>query len=130
MKIFNLKVCLSILFIQTICVQGKPRIIGGGIAPEDEYPWFYSANGCGGSLIAPDIVLSAAHCQPSFIHYKYSLYLHPQYGEHDAYVTNDYMIVKLENPIFDVTPVTLDGIDTFHDYEEGKSLWVMGTLIS
>jgi hypothetical protein len=45
------------------------RIINGQNAPQDRYPYFvalFDKNDnlrCGGTLIAPNIVLSAAHCQ-------------------------------------------------------------------
>ena len=38
------------------------RIIGGIRAKKDEFPYFVDWDGCGGSLIHSDIVLSAAHC--------------------------------------------------------------------
>ena len=46
-------------------LQKATRIIGGGLSDEGEYPYAVSLNGggrhfCGGSLIAPDVVLSAA----------------------------------------------------------------------
>lgn len=48
---------------------GDSRIVGGEIAPEGRYPYTVSLidtildeHGCGGTLIAPDIILSAAHC--------------------------------------------------------------------
>ena len=46
---------------------GSTRIIGGGTAIEDRYPYAVSLSDdighfCGGSLIARDVVLSAAHC--------------------------------------------------------------------
>lgn len=48
-------------------ISDKPRqrdlIIGGEEAVSGDYPYFvhYQKPGCGGSLIAPDIVLTAAH---------------------------------------------------------------------
>lgn len=40
-------------------------IVGGERVVPGKYPYFVSINGdCGGSLIAPDIVLTAGHCQP------------------------------------------------------------------
>lgn len=47
----------------------EQRIINGVNAPLDRYPYSVSiqendSHFCGGSLIAPDIVLSAAHCGP------------------------------------------------------------------
>jgi secreted trypsin-like serine protease len=46
---------------------GAPRIINGVDAPEGRYPYTVSLDTgsyhfCGGSLIAPNVVLSAAHC--------------------------------------------------------------------
>jgi hypothetical protein len=54
----------------------QPRIVGGNTTTISEWPWqaavtlnpaFYSGNGfdrqfCGGSLVAPTIVVTAAHC--------------------------------------------------------------------
>lgn len=46
----------------------KKRIIGGFAAPEGRYPYvvslqsFDGSHFCGGSLIAPDVILTAAHC--------------------------------------------------------------------
>jgi hypothetical protein len=34
----------------------------GEVVKESDYPWFADALGCGGTLIAPDRVLTAAHC--------------------------------------------------------------------
>ncbi len=51
----------------------QPRVVGGSEAPSGAYPWqvalvsaaatnTYSGQFCGGTLIAPDIVLTAFHC--------------------------------------------------------------------
>lgn len=46
--------------------QPEPRIVGGTVADDHEYPWQAALVGfgqfCGGSLIDPNWVLSAAHC--------------------------------------------------------------------
>ncbi|CAH1400955.1 unnamed protein product [Nezara viridula] len=62
--------------------RNSGRIVGGKETRKNEYPWMVSlSNGCGGSIITPWHVLTAAHCthgeRPSGItvsagrHYKY-----------------------------------------------------------
>ena len=49
------------------------RIIGGTDVPINTYPWFATSlygnswGGCGGMLVAPEYVLTAAHCVFSYI---------------------------------------------------------------
>ncbi len=51
--------------------EQRPRIIGGSDAQEGRYPYFvsllnqYGMHSCGGTLVAPDVVISAAHCADS-----------------------------------------------------------------
>lgn len=40
----------------------KLRIINGDRAPADAYPWFAKGNGCGASLVTPEFIITAAHC--------------------------------------------------------------------
>ena len=53
----------------------ETRIIGGSAADATRYPYYtyvrlsteFEAVSCGGSLIAPDVVLTAAHCLSAFV---------------------------------------------------------------
>jgi trypsin len=94
----------------------KPRIIGGQDATPGSYPFFVSllvqGHACGGSLIAPDIVLSAAHCvglktahvgrhvmddSDTFEEIPLASEIrHPAYN--DQSYDYDFMVLKLERP--------------------------------
>jgi len=99
----------------------RPRIIGGSNAQQDRYPYFVSMidnagrHTCAGTLVAPDIVLTAAHCRGSFakaqigrwdrrstssneddyeeIAIDFPELPHPNYS--DEGFKNDFMLVKL-----------------------------------
>lgn len=42
-------------------------IVGGTLAARGDFPSFVLGYGCGATLIAPDVVLSAAHCRGAFV---------------------------------------------------------------
>ena len=89
----------------------RPRIVGGQPSSEP-FPYFAHWNrGCGGSLVAEDIILTAAHCEPD-LSFSYSMFWlgglelgkgvsrssmgripHPLYNEYDF--SYDFMLVKL-----------------------------------
>jgi len=106
-----------------------PRIIGGDDAPAGRYPYAVSlqddlSHFCGGSLIAPDVVLTAAHCSIDkfkVVVYRHNLnqifkgdvidvsfqVTHPWYNRRTT--NNDFNLVFLTRPTnADVKPVKLN----------------------
>lgn len=94
-----------------------PRIVGGTLAAPNDYPFYVNTippTLCGGTLITPDIVLTAAHCGGGFLggvivggtlrnspNNGESLavdfeFPHPEYNATNR--VNDIMLVKLANP--------------------------------
>ena len=98
--------------------QQLNRIIGGGVAEVGRYPYLASltkerAHTCGGTLIADDMVLSAAHCGGHFngidvgrqnvkdkseVFERFNIeksFIHPGYTDATGSFDNDFMLVKL-----------------------------------
>lgn len=134
--------------------QSASRIIGGSAAKLSQWPWqvslhFLGSHVCGGTLISPDFVVTAAHCFPSsnpsftdasnwrvyggvvsqtslpapFLVKK--IILHESYSQ----ITNDYDIalLKLSAPVnFNnvVQPVCLPAFD--QSFSHGDKCWTSG----
>ncbi|KAL7469802.1 hypothetical protein ACHAXS_010065 [Conticribra weissflogii] len=129
-----------------------PRIISGTPAPPDRYPYIVSltyrgSHLCGASLIAPDVVLTAAHCagyatsvevgrydrssattdddddqtwQSVAVQYEVP---HPSYDEET--VDHDVMLVKLVAAVADPALASLN-VDVAVPRREGDGLTIMG----
>merc|ERR1711877_66383 len=81
--------------VSTRIVNGNVRIVGGEYAPQGAWPWAVIIGRagltgfsiiCGGSLIATDAVLTAAHCFDSLGHGGPTTV---RLGEHDITTTSD-----------------------------------------
>jgi hypothetical protein len=110
-------------------LPAESRIVGGSNAQQGEYPFFVQGNGCGGSLVWDDVVLTAAHCLGAFdgsvlvgpyIEYSTSggaenidavrQVPHPSYDSYsEAY---DFMLVKLGNPVAspNLAPIAVNSV--------------------
>jgi trypsin len=108
-------------------LPAESRIVGGTFAQPGAYPFFVQGDGCGGSLIANDIVLTAAHCAGAF---DGQVYVGPnqQYSTaggaeritvqaqlaHPSYSSGteafDFMLLKLATPVSNpnLKPVALN----------------------
>lgn len=132
----------------------EPRIIGGDeVTSSNEYPYFVDLQGCGGSLIAPNVVLTAAHCEPSgfFLvqeEVRVGAYQaawdeqdgstivrvaaqmnHPSYD--DWTIENDFMLLLLEEDVVTANEARNGGIvqlsdDADVDMAPGTNLHVLG----
>lgn len=119
----------------------ETKIAGGKRAEEGQYPWMVSlswtedgSHFCGGSLIAPDLVLTAGHCfdegSAETIEVRHGSVRH---AETDAYQIEDYIVapdydydlvhdwavVKLTEPILGAQPIPLApaDLDNWTDFE-------------
>ena len=97
--------------------EASPRIVGGWNAAPGQFPYYVEFGGCGGALIASDIVLFAAHCVSSSFPGTNKIYIggtdtqqgqerrckqilvNPQYIGRSNYWDYDYALCKLDRPI-------------------------------
>jgi len=126
-------------------VDGPSLIVNGQDADEGEYPYFVDINGCGASLIAPQVVLSAAHCasaEPTGSEVLVNAYkrgeathgaieravasqaLHPGYD--DFTLENDFMLLHLDQPVTTTTSVVLSLNENPIIPSDGQDLTVVG----
>lgn len=138
-KVSVLLVSLLIFNFATGEVKGsRPLIVGGVEAVPGEFPFIVSLRDssghfCGGSLILPDVVLTAAHCTSEMSSFKVyvgvhsqiemsskaeafeiaAIRNHPDYGVSRPY-DSDFALVKLKGKSF-FAPISLNyqGIDAF-----------------
>ena len=117
------------------------RIVGGTNAAAEEFPYFVLGDGCGASLVAPDVVLSAAHCEGRFDDtvrvgsirddsggqvvrtLKSEELLHPNYS--DRTEENDIMLIKLQEEV-DFTPVPINFDSSNPATDSNADLTVIG----
>ncbi|CAB9515508.1 Trypsin delta/gamma-like protein CG30031 [Seminavis robusta] len=125
--------------------EGDTGIIGGITANDDEFPFYVKFEGgtlCGGSLISPDTVLTAAHCvdqgPPRQVRIGPNSYYggevidtkcaaaHQDFIENDKTLMNDVAIIKLKNPVTDTSKLIAINGDSSYPSTSGTPLTVIG----
>jgi len=133
--------------------QSQAKIVGGIEAPPAGWPWataltFRQTNGslfqyCGGSLIAPDWVLTAAHCEvkPSDLvvigrhdlrtnegeeHAIDFVLTHSQYNNSPS--NHDIALIKLATPSQQPTVNLVDALDTYSQPGDDSTIIGWGKL--
>jgi len=115
-------------------------IVNGRPAPECSWPWQIHLGGCGGTLIAADWVLSAAHCGSPRTAYAglrdrfntaqgqtrsiVGNYKHPNYKSPSSN-SNDIMLLKLDRP-FDLDECVNTACLPASEPAAGKKCWITG----
>jgi trypsin len=119
------------------------HIVGGQQSQPGEFPYYVDLGGCGGSLIAPDIVLTAAHCgnykgddvlvgafefgetSNGAVYREVSEYKkHPNYNDNTS--QNDFALLKLQSPVTLSTTLELSINDSMGSPSNGQDLTVLG----
>ena len=119
----NLRICIVALVGLATCVSAAPAgaVVGGEKVAPETVPWFAQVASCGGTLVTPDRLLTAAHCvggmSPSQVGETVvggqvrtitHVALHPGYrARNGENFLDDVAIVTLDQPVVGVTPVTL-----------------------
>jgi trypsin len=119
------------------------HIVGGQQSQPGEFPYYVDLGGCGGSLIAPDIVLTAAHCgdykgdyvlvgafeagetSNGAVYREVSQYKkHPNYNDNTS--QDDFALLKLQSPVTLSTTLELSINDSMGSPANGQDLTVLG----
>jgi len=147
---------LLILISSTILIEAvkddnifQNKIVGGEDTKSGEFPfnaaWYYRNSrypSCGGSLIAPNLVLTAAHCSPINGYVRIGCdtidgsclggegasviakIVHPQF----SMIRYDIMILVLDRDIKGITPINLNFDDSVPSTNEILTVIGFGTL--
>ena len=137
MKISAALAIVAALLTSPLPGEAQTKIVGGTKATDGDYPWMaavakttggslFDRHFCGGSLIAPDWILTAAHClegevaeglqvlvnftdlddsAAAEIRGVKGIYIHPSFTDVGGDLYNDVALILLDAPINTVTPI-------------------------
>lgn len=119
--------------------NGHPNVGAMIVLEPDGVKYLY----CSGTLIAPDVFLTAAHCTAAAAFYgaephdvyvtfdpvydesatlhRGTYYLNPKYG-HDSHDLNDVAVIILDEPVPSIDPATLPPAGLLSDLKENHEL--------
>jgi Trypsin len=114
-----------LLAVAVALVAAAPAsgVVGGKPLAARKVPWFASFAGCGGTLVAPDRILTAGHCVAhrsleDFQHIAVGgavrrgvrVAMHPNWrAQNGRNRLDDVALIQLDQPVTGVKPVTLGG---------------------
>lgn len=117
----RLLVALALAF--GVPVGPASAVVGGEPLPEESVRWFADLQGCGGTLVAPDRVLTAGHCVRGLslsdlelirvagtVRRGVRFAMHPRWRRtNGGNVLEDIAVVQLDTPVPGVPPIALGG---------------------
>jgi secreted trypsin-like serine protease len=124
----KLRLCAGLAVLIT-CASAAPAgaVVGGEKIASQDVPWFTFVGSCGGTLVAPDRVVTAAHCVrgmtaadlgQSVVNGEtrdiVAVAMHPdwRHANGSRNYDDDVAIVALNAPVTSVAPVTVGGDNT------------------
>jgi secreted trypsin-like serine protease len=118
---------LIVLLLTLAGAAPAEAVVGGRDVAPDEYPWLASSPGCTGALVAPDRLLTAAHCVhgrlPSAMDWRLgptvighgrairvvSIASHPDFDGNAPVSAHDVAVLRVDPPVTDVEPLRVAG---------------------